>query len=38
MVALDSKFLQEPAWKWLVFLVAVMLFLIAWNSVVDYMK
>lgn len=34
----DLTFLNEPAWRWLVFFIALMLFLIAWNSVIDYMK
>lgn len=34
----NVKFMNEPAWRWLVFFIAIMLFLIAWNSVIDFMK
>lgn len=35
---LSAQFMSEPAWKWLCFLVAIMMFLIVWRGVVDYMK
>lgn len=34
----SMTFLNEPAGKWLVFLVMLMLFLIAWHGVMTYIK
>lgn len=38
MNPLSAQFLNEPAWKWGVFVVAMSLFLAAWTGVVRYMK
>lgn len=32
------KFLDEPLWRWLVFLVAMNLMISAWNGVIRLMK
>lgn len=32
------KFLNEPLWRWLTFLVAMNLLLAAWNGVIRLMK
>lgn len=31
-------FLQEPIWRWFVFLIAIGLFLNVWNGVLSYMR
>jgi hypothetical protein len=34
MNPLETEFLQEPAWRWAVFAVAMLFFLEAWKGVV----
>ena len=38
MNPLQWSFLQEPAWKWAVFFVAMSLFAVAWKGSLRYMK
>lgn len=38
MNPLTWQFLQEPAWKWAVFFIALSLFGAAWGGVIRYMK
>lgn len=35
---MNIEFLNEPAWRWFAFLVALMLFLEAWRGVVKEMR
>lgn len=35
--AFNATFLNEPAWKWAVFIVALTLFLAAWGGVLRHM-
>lgn len=35
---LQWAFLDEPLWRWLVFLIAINLLLTAWNGVIRLMK
>jgi hypothetical protein len=34
----QQQFLNEPVWKWAIFGVAVMSFLVAWSGVIRLMK
>ena len=34
----DWPFLQEPLWRWFMFLVAITLFSAVWASVLKYVK
>lgn len=36
--AFDWEFLNEPFWRWIMFIVALSLVTFAWNGVLAYMK
>jgi len=34
----DWPFLQEPLWRWFIFIIALTLFTITWNGVLEFMR